>query len=47
MVDIDQPEIAALYENRYVLVRPDNHVAWRSDTLPQDALGVIDRVRGA
>ena len=47
VVDVDQPCIAALYENRYVLVRPDNHVAWRSDTLPQDALAVIDRVRGA
>ena len=40
-------EIAALYEGKLVLVRPDGHVAWRSDTPPGDASGLIDRVRGA
>jgi hypothetical protein len=30
-----------------VLVRPDGHVAWRSDTMPDDPLAVVDRVRGA
>lgn len=43
---IDQPEIAALYERRLVLVRPDGHVAWRSDDLPVDPKRVIDVVRG-
>ncbi len=47
MVEIAEPEIAALYECKLVLVRPDGHVAWRGDTLPQDALALIDRVRGA
>jgi hypothetical protein len=28
-------------------VRPDGHVAWRSDRLPEDAAALIDRVRGA
>jgi hypothetical protein len=28
-------------------VRPDGHVAWRGDKVPVDAMGVIDRVRGA
>ena len=37
----------ALYERRLVLVRPDGHVAWRSDRPPADALALIDRVRGA
>jgi 2-polyprenyl-6-methoxyphenol hydroxylase-like FAD-dependent oxidoreductase len=46
-VSIDDPAIAALYERRYVLVRPDGHVAWRSDEAPADALAVIDTVRGA
>jgi hypothetical protein len=29
------------------LVRPDGHVAWRDDRMPEDALCVIDVVRGA
>jgi hypothetical protein len=37
----------ALYGADYVLVRPDGHVAWRGDALPDDAGRVIDIVRGA
>jgi len=44
---IAEPPIAALYERRFVLVRPDGHVAWRGDRVPEDALCVIDVVRGA
>jgi 2-polyprenyl-6-methoxyphenol hydroxylase-like FAD-dependent oxidoreductase len=44
---IAEPQIAALYERRFVLVRPDGHVAWRDDRIPADPLGVIDVVRGA
>jgi 2-polyprenyl-6-methoxyphenol hydroxylase-like FAD-dependent oxidoreductase len=44
---IAEPHIAALYERRFVLVRPDGHVAWRGDSMPEDALCVIDVVRGA
>lgn len=46
MVAIDNPAIAALYERRLVLVRPDGHVAWRGDTAPVDPMRVIDTVRG-
>jgi 2-polyprenyl-6-methoxyphenol hydroxylase-like FAD-dependent oxidoreductase len=46
-VHIDDAAIAGLYETRLVLVRPDDHVAWRGDSCPSDPLGVIDRVRGA
>ena len=45
--DIGDAAICALYEKKLVLVRPDGHVAWRSDTAPSDAAAVIDRVRGA
>jgi hypothetical protein len=38
----DQP----LYRSKLVLVRPDQHIAWRGDSA-DDAEGVIDRVRGA
>jgi 2-polyprenyl-6-methoxyphenol hydroxylase-like FAD-dependent oxidoreductase len=46
-VALDEPETAALYERRLVLVRPDGHVAWRADAAPADAVALIDRVRGA
>ena len=39
-------EIAALYEARLVLVRPDGHVAWRGDVMPDDCGQVMDRVTG-
>jgi 2-polyprenyl-6-methoxyphenol hydroxylase-like FAD-dependent oxidoreductase len=44
---IDHGEAAALYGRRLVLVRPDGHVAWRGDSQPDDALMLIDTVRGA
>jgi hypothetical protein len=47
VVDIADPAIAALYEKRLVLVRPDGHVAWRGDEAPRDGAALIDRVRGA
>jgi 2-polyprenyl-6-methoxyphenol hydroxylase-like FAD-dependent oxidoreductase len=47
IVDIDHRDIAALYERKLVLVRPDGHVAWRADACPDDAFALIDRVRGA
>jgi 2-polyprenyl-6-methoxyphenol hydroxylase-like FAD-dependent oxidoreductase len=47
VVPLNQPTIAALYQRKLVLVRPDGHVAWRGDALPVDALDLIDRVRGA
>ncbi|HEX2929798.1 MAG TPA: FAD-dependent monooxygenase, partial [Candidatus Binatia bacterium] len=45
--DVDDAKIAELYERRLVLVRPDGHVAWRGDVCPDDALPLIDQVRGA
>jgi 2-polyprenyl-6-methoxyphenol hydroxylase-like FAD-dependent oxidoreductase len=47
IIDIDEPEVVKLYERRLVLVRPDGHVAWRGDALPQDPVALIDRIRGA
>ncbi len=46
-VEIDDKEIAALYERQLVLVRPDGHVCWRGDDPPDDPDAVMDRVSGA
>ena len=47
VAEISEPEAASLYQRRLVLVRPDGHVAWRGDTVPADAMALIDQVRGA
>jgi hypothetical protein len=46
-IAIDDPKIASLYQRKFLLVRPDGHVAWRNDRMPEDALCIIDVVRGA
>ena len=47
VLDIDDAESAELYARRLALVRPDRHVAWRADVEPDNALGLIDHLRGA
>ena len=47
VVDLHHANAAAIYENPLVLVRPDGHVAWRGDSLPDDVGSLIDHVRGA
>jgi 2-polyprenyl-6-methoxyphenol hydroxylase-like FAD-dependent oxidoreductase len=47
VVDLDRPDALALYERALVLVRPDGHVAWRGDALPDDPGELIDVVRGS
>ena len=46
-IAIADPDIAALYERKLVLVRPDGHVAWRGDALPADTAGIVERMTGA
>ena len=46
-IPIDCPKARALCEKALVLVRPDGHVAWRGDSPPADARGLVNRARGA
>lgn len=39
-------ELPSLYQKRYVLVRPDDTVAWRGDHLPDDAADLLATVTG-
>ena len=46
-VTIEEPGILALYERALVLLRPDQHVAWRGGDVPDDAGRVLDAVTGS
>ena len=46
MVAIEEPGILELYERRLALVRPDQHIAWRGDTVPEDCGRLLDIVAG-
>jgi hypothetical protein len=48
LVDLEAAAVATkLYDRRLVLVRTDQHVAWRGDALPDDVAGLVDNLRGA
>ncbi|MBU6529657.1 FAD-dependent monooxygenase [Streptomyces mayonensis] len=47
VVDVRDVHTRALYERDLVLIRPDQHVAWRGDTAPLEPVRVMDRIRGA
>ncbi|RZN31437.1 FAD-dependent oxidoreductase [Bradyrhizobium sp. Leo121] len=45
-LDLAQRELATLYAARLVLVRPDQHVAWRADRLQGDARDILKQITG-
>ncbi|MFS8198144.1 FAD-dependent oxidoreductase [Streptomyces sp. CWNU-52B] len=48
VIHLTHPEARALYGTGNVLVRPDQHIAWRGTELPDGGAGaVLDRVLGA
>ncbi len=42
----DDARLRPLYAARFALIRPDQHVAWRGDTLPDDPGALLGRVTG-
>ena len=47
VLDVRSHEASQHYRHKLVLVRPDQHVAWRGDADPADTLHLVDLVRGA
>jgi 2-polyprenyl-6-methoxyphenol hydroxylase-like FAD-dependent oxidoreductase len=47
VVDIRDEHARALYQRDLVLVRPDQHIAWRATTVPGCPGAILDRIRGA
>ena len=47
VVAVSTAVIREAYGGALVLVRPDQHIAWRGDCLPADSGAVLDAVRGA
>jgi hypothetical protein len=45
-LDIADDAIRALYGRDLVLVRPDQHVAWRGNAVPADAGALLRRLSG-
>ena len=47
VIDIREDHARRLYERDLVMIRPDHHVAWRGDAVPDQPGAVLDRIRGA
>ena len=47
VLDVVAQQIPAVYRHALVLSRPDQHVAWRGDAVPDDPYGLVDLIRGA
>ena len=41
-----EPAIADLYRARYVLIRPDQHIAWRGNAWPDNVTNLLLPVTG-
>lgn len=46
VVVIEDPALRALYGARYALIRPDQHIAWRGDSIPADTGQLLATVAG-
>lgn len=46
ILDLDIPEARALYGRGLALIRPDQYIAWRGDTPPDDPDALLARVTG-
>ncbi|AMG87253.1 FAD-dependent oxidoreductase [Bordetella bronchiseptica] len=47
VLDLEGEDAPPAYRHALVISRPDQHVAWRGDTLPADPQALVDQLRGA
>jgi len=47
IVSLENESVRTAYQSRFALVRPDGHVAWRADSMAENAGALLDRVRGS
>ncbi len=47
IVEIPSAEASKVFDRKLVLSRPDQHVAWRGDMLPDDVAGLVELISGA
>lgn len=47
VVDVSKDIAGAAYEHALVVARPDRHVGWRGDEIPENSHALVDLLRGA
>jgi 2-polyprenyl-6-methoxyphenol hydroxylase-like FAD-dependent oxidoreductase len=47
VLDLDPGLAPPEYRHRYLIVRDDQHIAWRGDAEPEDPSALVDRLRGS
>ena len=46
VVQLRRPDLLSIYSRKYLLIRPDQHIAWRGDELPSDMHDILLRSTG-
>ena len=46
LLELGAEDVPPIYRHALLLVRPDQHIAWRADSMPTDVTGLVDRIRG-
>lgn len=47
LLDVPREHAPGEYGHQLLIMRPDQHVAWRGDSVPADPRALVDRLRGA
>ena len=46
LLKINDQDVLNLYKNKYVIIRPDLMVAWRSDSIPNTPVDILNKITG-